>query len=173
MTRSKSRTTTKTRDRSRVKIPQYGLGMNVFHGSRVQRGYGLGNILGGLFRRALPFLWQGAKYAGKAALKTGIDVANDVMDGHDMKASIKTRTKSLGKELGGNVVAGVTRRMNAQTGRGQKVATKRLSTKQATTLRRGSKQKRSTQSALNCKATTSRKQASSGGEKKRDIFGNF
>jgi hypothetical protein len=35
----------------------------------VQRGHGLGNILGGLFRILRPLLWSGAKSVGKEDFK--------------------------------------------------------------------------------------------------------
>jgi hypothetical protein len=52
----------------------------------VQRGHGLGNIVGGLFRFLRPLLWSGAKSVGKeaakalgrAALRTGTDIIRDV-----------------------------------------------------------------------------------------------
>ena len=107
--------------------------MNVFHGARVQKGYGLGNILGGLFRKALPYLWQGAKYAGKTALRTGIDVANDVIDGQDVKSSLKTRTNQLGRDLGGKVAEELTKQMRGQIGRGRKTSLKKVPTNQIVT----------------------------------------
>jgi hypothetical protein len=52
----------------------------------VQRGHGLCNILGGLFRILRPLLWSGAKSVGvkaatalgRAALRTGTDIIRDV-----------------------------------------------------------------------------------------------
>ena len=104
---------------------QRGLGMNAFHGVRIQRGSGLGNILGGLFRRAMPFLWKGAKFAGKTALNTGIDVAKDVIDGRDIKSAVKTRTRQAGNRLANQLVERVTSAVKSQTGRGRKKTYKR------------------------------------------------
>ena len=59
--------------------------MLVFHGGQIQRGYGLGSFFSSLARRALPFLKQGAKALGRAALKTGINVAQDVLAGKNVK----------------------------------------------------------------------------------------
>ena len=60
-------------------------------GSRFQRGHGLGSILGGFFRRlVLPFLKTNGKTMLENAVKTGMDVANDVIDGKSFKDSVKT-----------------------------------------------------------------------------------
>ena len=48
---------------------QAGHGMPVFSGARYQRGYGLGHIVKGLFRSAVPLL----KKAGSRALKSGME----------------------------------------------------------------------------------------------------
>ena len=165
---TRQRTVRQTPRRLGLKNPQHGLGLSVFHGARVQRGYGLGNILSGLFRKALPYLWKGAKYAGKAALKTGVDVANDVKDGHDMKSSLKTRTKQLGRELGSKAVEGVVRQLNTQTGRGRKRPIKKLTVKQFDSLCKGSKQStRSSQQSIKPKKQATKKKTN------QDIFGYF
>ncbi|MED5363038.1 MAG: hypothetical protein VX790_02535, partial [Bacteroidota bacterium] len=62
---------------------QYGGNLPAFHGVRVQRGYGLGGLLKGLFRAAVPLFKQGAKTVGRTALKTGAKVAKDVLQGQD------------------------------------------------------------------------------------------
>ena len=48
---------------------QAGRGMPVFSGARYQRGYGLGHVVKGLFRSAVPLL----KKAGTQALKSGVE----------------------------------------------------------------------------------------------------
>ena len=60
---------------------QQGGSLPAFHGARFQRGYGLGSIFRGLFRFAVPHLQQGTKMLGKKALQTGVDVAQDVLEG--------------------------------------------------------------------------------------------
>ena len=64
-----------------------------FHGARFQRGYGLGSIFKGLFRWALPHLQQGAQVLGKKALQTGVQVAQDVLAGENVKTATKKRAK--------------------------------------------------------------------------------
>jgi hypothetical protein len=69
-----------------------GGSLPVFAGARTQRGHGLGNILSGLFRKiVLPFVKRNAKMVGTRALKTGMEVADDVMEGKSFKDSLKTR----------------------------------------------------------------------------------
>ena len=80
-------------------IHQSGGYLPAFHGARVQRGYGLGGLLKGLFRVAVPLFKQGAKAVGRTALKTGAQVANDVLQGQDLKSSLKTRGSQARQEL--------------------------------------------------------------------------
>jgi len=73
----------------------------VFRGARYQRSHGLGNVIGGLFRRVvLPFLWTSAKGIVpflkknkktliRYVLRTGMEVANDVLEGESLKSSVK------------------------------------------------------------------------------------
>lgn len=72
---------------------QKGGNLPAFHGVRSQRGYGLRGIFRGLFRWAKPHLRQGAKVLGKKALQTGVNVAQDVIDGKDIKAAVSKRAE--------------------------------------------------------------------------------
>ena len=72
-------------------LTQSGNGLPVFQGSIGQRGHGLGSMLSGLFRRALPMIKSGLASLGKHALKTGLEIANDVADGSTFKDSAKAR----------------------------------------------------------------------------------
>jgi hypothetical protein len=65
--------------------------MSVFHGARMQRGHGLGSFLSGLFRNAWPLIQTGAKAFGKQFLRTGLQIANDVVEGQELKESSKRR----------------------------------------------------------------------------------
>ena len=64
-----------------------------FHGTRFQRGYVLGSIFKGLFRWAMPHLQQGAKVIGRKALQTGVNIAQDVLDGDNIKKAISKQAK--------------------------------------------------------------------------------
>src|SRR5664279_6650713 len=73
-------------------------GMPVYMGATSQRGHGLGNMLGSLFRRILPFLKQNAipllQRGAAMALRTGATVVDDVHDGQTVKESLKERVPS-------------------------------------------------------------------------------
>jgi hypothetical protein len=53
----------------------------------------LGNILGGLFRKALPMLKSGLAAFGKQALRTGMDIAGDMADGQGFRESANRRVR--------------------------------------------------------------------------------
>ena len=74
---------------------QSGGKLPIFYGARTQREHGIGSVLGGLFRRALPFLKSGAEILGKQAL----NVAPDMIDGKSFKESAKDRLKEGIKHL--------------------------------------------------------------------------
>ena len=66
--------------------------MPVFSGARIQRGHGLGSILGGLFRLlVLPFVRNNAKNVLTNAVKTGMEVADYVLEGRSLKKSADRR----------------------------------------------------------------------------------
>ena len=72
-------------------MQQSGSGLPVFQGSRGQRGHGLGSMLRGLFRSAVPMLKRGLATFGKHALKTGLEIAGDVSEGKSFKDSARDR----------------------------------------------------------------------------------
>lgn len=72
-------------------LHQSGNGLPVFQGSRGQRGHGLGSVLSGLFRSAVPMIKRGLATFGKHALKTGLEIAGDVAEGKSFKDSARER----------------------------------------------------------------------------------
>ena len=89
----------------RYYVNQVGSGIPVYRGSTsLQRGYGLGGLLGGLFRSALPLLKKGASAVGKEALKTGVGIAQDVLSGQNIKTAAKRRVKTAGRNMGTKVL---------------------------------------------------------------------
>ena len=65
-----------------VRQAQTGNGMHFYAGSASQRGYGLGSLLGGLFRNiVLPLFSSGAKTVGQEALRAGSHILADVASG--------------------------------------------------------------------------------------------
>lgn len=78
----------------------YGGISHVYIGSPNQRGHGIGSFLGGLFRRIIPLLKQGARTVGKEALRSGVNVANDILDkGMQPREAFKTRLRESGVNL--------------------------------------------------------------------------
>ena len=80
-------------------IHQAGKGYPVFAGRRYQRGHGLGSIFGGLFKAAMPLLKKGAKILEREALKTGLTIAGEVVQGRNIKRAAKSRLKSTEEKL--------------------------------------------------------------------------
>lgn len=72
-------------------VQQAGGGLPVYGGVISQKGHGLGSILGGLFRGAIPLLKNVGKVVGRQVLKSGLNVANDVVSGANVKKSLKRR----------------------------------------------------------------------------------
>ena len=77
---------------------QVGRGLPYFAGAHYQRGHGLGSILGGLFRSAIPLVKplvkQGVRTMGREALKAGVGVVGDVLQGRNIKQSAGRRLKA-------------------------------------------------------------------------------
>jgi len=72
----------------------------VYVGRYRQRGHGLGNILGSLFRRILPFL----KSFAPIALRTGANIVEDVSSGKTWKDSAMDRVpETISKVAFGNM----------------------------------------------------------------------
>ena len=80
-------------------VQQAGRGYPVYAGSRFQRGHGLGSVFGGLFKAAAPLLKKRAKALGREALKTGLNIAGDVVQGKKLKQAAQSRVKAAGKNM--------------------------------------------------------------------------
>jgi hypothetical protein len=66
-------------------LHQAGRGYPMYVGTRYQRKHGLGSIFGGLFKAAVPLLKKGAKTLDREALQTGLNIAEDVIAGKNLK----------------------------------------------------------------------------------------
>jgi len=77
-----------------------GGGLEVYRGSRYQRGAGIGGVLKGLFKLGLPLFKKAVSSLGKHALSTGLEMggklANDVLRGKPIRRSIKKRAIESG-----------------------------------------------------------------------------
>ena len=130
---------------------QNGRGLPVFHGARMQRGYGIGSFLKGLFRSAVPLLKQGARTVGKTALSSGLNIANDILGGQNLKSSALTRANEARDQLKSRAMNAV-RSAVGQTGKGIKrratsksrsqTQAKRRRTTGATKPKKGKKKKK-------------------------------
>ena len=82
-------------------VRQNGGEIPVFAGRRFQRGHGIGSVLDGFFRRlVLPFFKTHGKRMLTNAIKTGMEVADDVLEGQSLKESAK-KTSSSGYKTDG------------------------------------------------------------------------
>lgn len=68
-------------------------GTPVFRGGVMQKGYGLGGLFKGFMRTIAPKVKQGFKEIGKTALKTGLETLGDVVNGGNLKSSLKRRAE--------------------------------------------------------------------------------
>ena len=76
---------------------QKGGHLAAFHGGMVQRGHGLGAIFKGLYRWAIPHFHSGMKTVGQRALKEGMGVAQDILNGQTLGDSVRNRgRKAIG-----------------------------------------------------------------------------
>ena len=78
---------------------QVGGALPYFAGARVQRGHGFGSLFGGLLRSVAPLIKRGALALGNRALKTGAQIAGDILSGENIRTAAKRRTKTAGRYL--------------------------------------------------------------------------
>lgn len=78
---------------------QAGHGLPVFIGSRSQRGRGLGSFLSSIGRMILPFVKTGGKALLREGALTGLQVAQDALEGRNVKEAFKDHARDAGKRL--------------------------------------------------------------------------
>jgi len=98
-------------------LNQIGSGIPIYQ-PYSQYGAGLGNIIGSLFRRAIPLLRKGASVLGRQALSTGGEILQDVIEGKNVKQAAKKREG--GKELAITAARGMKRKRQIGAGRNTK-----------------------------------------------------
>ena len=147
---------------------QVGAGIPVYHGGELQYGHGLGNLLGGLFRSAIPLLKKGATALGKTALEAGADIVDDVLSGQNVKSSVKKRARQAGRNLGNKAVK-VARTSLSQKG-GGKVKRKPVRGKKKKVLRK-TRTRKNIKRKLSKSAFIRRKFGRGNGLGAPDIFG--
>lgn len=72
-------------------LNQAGDGLSVFSGASTQRGHGLGSIFGSIAKLAAPLVRRGVNVLGKQALRSGVRLAGDVIEGRSPKQALKRR----------------------------------------------------------------------------------
>ncbi len=70
-----------------------------FRGAHMQRGYGIGSIFKSLARYAIPLFKQGAKVVGNRALQAATEVGQDVLQGKNVRESVKSRGKQAASDV--------------------------------------------------------------------------
>ena len=95
---------------------QHGSG---FVGTPYQRGTGLGSLFKGLFRAILPIAKNVGKSVGRQALRTGTEIAGDVLAGKSIKEAAQRRGKVGASKLLNKASKNISRRpKKKQNGRG-------------------------------------------------------
>ena len=82
-----------------------GGALHYFFGARVQRGHGLRSLIGVLLRSVAPLTRRGVVALGKRALRTGMQIAEDVVAGQNIKQVAKRRATDAGTDLVRNILA--------------------------------------------------------------------
>lgn len=118
-----------------------------YAGAKTQRGHGLGSLLGGLMRVAMPLVKSGAKTLGKQALKTGMrsvkSLVRDVAQGQNVKVAAKSALKQAGRDILKDLVNTAAINGSAPRRRVSRGGTKkRVRARSAPSQRRRKKQKR-------------------------------
>jgi len=127
---------------------QQGQGVPVFNGSAGQRGHGLGSILSGLFRSAMPMIKRGLAFFGKHAIKTGLEVANDVVEGSSFVNSARRRVPeginrfATAAGFTNQAGSGLRRRARSTSVRGKSKKSKRSKSKTSKKSKNKSKKKK-------------------------------
>ena len=79
------------RDHYVAQAEQRGGTLPVFRGARRQRGHGLGNVFGSIYRWLKPMVQNTASAAGRELLKTGVGIASDTLAGKTLKQAASER----------------------------------------------------------------------------------
>ena len=115
---------------------QHGSG---FVGQPYQRGAGLGSLFKGLFRAILPVAKSVGKSVGRQALRTGTEIASDVLAGKSLKDAAEER----GRVAASKLLKRAGRKIARQKGQGLGIRnTKKQTTKPPTTIKGAAKKGR-------------------------------
>ena len=133
-----------------------------FDGYQVQAGHGVGSLLGKLFKRAIPIIRRGAKFAKPHAGKMSKNVINDLARGRSLKRTIKRRGYEALVDVGNNLLEN---EAYEQDGEGRR-RRKRRTTRRPARRRRKTIKRRRAKSSRSSAPKRRRKRVL-----RRDIFG--
>lgn len=140
----------------------YGGISHVYIGSPNQRGHGIGSFLGGLFRRIIPLLKQGARTVGREALRSGINMTSDVVNsGVQPREAFQTRLREAGQNLKRKAEEKINSLMKGSGYKGSKINKLVHSAAERMSRRSSVKRKR--------KVVKARKRPSGGGLRKKRV----
>ena len=128
---------------------QNGGGLRGFHGARIQRGYGLGSFFKSIARVAIPLVKKGVNAIGRKAIKTAVNVGQDVLEGKSVKQAVASRGRQAVNDLAKRGVDNIKRQIGGGSKRrstNQSGPSKRLKTgsqKKVVTATRASKRRTS------------------------------
>ena len=124
---------------------QQGGSIAGFRGARIQRGYGIGNFFKSIARFAIPLVKRGAQAFGRRALGAAVDVGHDILEGKNVKQSIKSRGIKAVKDI---VRQGV-KQPGSQSGGGRKRKTPIKAKASSKSISRSQTKKRKTAQGSN------------------------
>ena len=124
---------------------QQGGSIAGFRGARIQRGYGIGNFFKSIARFAIPLVKRGAQAFGRRALGAAVDVGHDILEGKNVKQSIKSRGIKAVKDI---VRQGV-KQPSSQSGGGRKRKTPIKAKASSKSISRSQTKKRKTAQGSN------------------------
>ena len=124
---------------------QQGGSIAGFRGARIQRGYGIGNFFKSIARFAIPLVKRGAQAIGRRALGAAVDVGHDILEGKNVKQSIKSRGIKAVKDI---VHQGV-KQPGSQSGGGRKRKTPIKANAPSKSISRSQTKKRKTAQGSN------------------------
>ena len=78
---------------------QRGGNITGYRGARMQRGYGIVGVFKSLARYVIPLFKQVAKVVGKRALQAATEVGQDVLQGKNVRESVKTHGGDVVKDF--------------------------------------------------------------------------
>ena len=110
---------------------QNGGGLRGFHGARIQRGYGLGSFFKSIACVAIPLVKEGVNAIGRKAIKTAVNVGQDVLERKSVKQAVASRGRQAVNDLAKQGVDNIKRQIGGGSKRkstNQSGPSKRLNT---------------------------------------------